>query len=194
MSDLSEARFHDETAAREYLEASRWPDGPICPHCGEVGKAYATKKPGLYRCASVECRKDFSVTIGTLFERSHIPLHKWLLATHLLMASKKGISAHQLWRMLGFGSYRTAWFMAMRIREALRLMLGNEGGLQRQEQGCRGGRETYVGGKGQRTARTTFRRKRSWCRLSSARAGVRSRHVADVTGKHVARSDGDANR
>lgn len=147
MTDLSEARFHDEEAARKYLEASHWPDGPICPHCGEVGKAYATKKNGVYRCASKECRKDFSVTVGTLFERSHIPLHKWLLATHLLMSSKKGISAHQLWRNLNFGSYRTAWFMAHRIREALRPMTNKRGGKLGGQNKVVEADETYIGGK-----------------------------------------------
>jgi len=146
MSNITAARFHDETAAREFLEATRWPHGPICPHCADVGRGYATKKPGVYRCASTQCRKDFSVTVGTLFERSHIPLHKWLLATHLLMSSKKVISAHQLWRMLDFGSYRTAWFMAMRIREALRPARGGTGKLGGANKVVEGD-DTYVGGK-----------------------------------------------
>jgi transposase-like protein len=120
MCDLTADRFQNEDEARKFLEASRWPDGPICPHCGTIKNAYPNaSKPGVYRCGEPDCRKDFSVTVGTLFERSHIPLHKWLLATHLWMSSKKGISARQLWRMLNFGSYRTAWFMAHRIRAAL---------------------------------------------------------------------------
>src|SRR6185437_14885805 len=111
MSDLSAERFHNEEAARKFLENLRWPDGPICPHCGVIGAAYATKRAGVYRCASKECRKDFSVTVGTLMERSHIPIHKWLLATHLLMSGKNGVSAHELHRMLGL-TYKSAWFMA----------------------------------------------------------------------------------
>jgi transposase-like protein len=150
MSDLTSERFHNEETARKYLEETRWPEGPICPHCGEIGAAYATKKAGVYRCASKECRKDFSVTVGTLFERSHIPLHKWLLATHLLMASKKGASAHQLHRTLKV-TYKTAWFMAHRIREALRLpagtRLGGEGKSVEID-------ETYIGTKkGKRVSR-----------------------------------------
>ncbi len=147
MSDLSAPRFHDETEARKFLEAVRWPDGPVCPHCGTVNEVYENKsKLGVYRCASDECRKDFSVTVGTLFERSRVPLHKWLLATHLLMAGKKGISAHQLHRMLGV-TYKTAWFMAHRIREALRPLspeiAGPLGGKNKVVEAD----ETYVGGK-----------------------------------------------
>ena len=120
MTDLTALIFTDPNKAREHLEAIRWPDGPYCPHCGGMnarqlkGKSH---RPGLYQCN--DCRKQYSVTVGTVFERSKIPLHKWLLATHLLSASKKGMSAHQLHRMLGV-TYKTAWFMAHRIREAMR--------------------------------------------------------------------------
>ena len=123
--DLQNPIFHDETAAREALEAVRWPDGPVCPHCGNVdadtmplveGKK-RTHRPGLRYCNA--CKGQFTVTVGTVFERSKIPLAKWWLAMHLMGSSKKGMSAHQLWRMLGLGSYRTAWFMAHRIREAM---------------------------------------------------------------------------
>jgi transposase-like protein len=121
-TDLTHPVYADADKAREHLESIRWPDGPVCPHCGVVSEATALKgdahRAGLYQCRA--CSKQFSVTVGTLYERSHIPLHKWLLATHLLCSSKKGISAHQLWRNLGFGSYRTAWFMAHRIREGMR--------------------------------------------------------------------------
>ena len=121
MSDLTAKRFTDVNAARKHLEAIRWPDGPICPHCGVVDTAHRIKgksaRPGLWFCA--DCRKQFTVTVGTLFERSKVPLHKWLLANHLICASKKGMSAHQLHRMLGV-TYKTAWFMAHRIREAMR--------------------------------------------------------------------------
>lgn len=121
-TNLTDTIFTDETKAREHFEALRWPQGRVCPHCGTVGNSTlmqgATTRAGLYKCK--DCRKPFTATMGTVYEKSHIPLHKWLLATHLLCSSKKGMSAHQLYRMLGFGSYRTAWFMAHRIREAMR--------------------------------------------------------------------------
>lgn len=120
MTDLTDPIFHDEAAARAHLEAQRWPNGPVCPHCGVVGEATRmageAHRPGLLECRA--CRKQFSVTIGTVFERSHVPLHKWVLAVHLMTASKKGMSAHQLHRMLKV-TYKTAWFMAHRIREAM---------------------------------------------------------------------------
>ncbi len=129
--DLTNPIFTDEDAARKHFEALRWPDGPVCPHCGTVNEATALQgestRAGLYKCRP--CQKPFTATMGTLYERSHIPLHKWLLATHLMAASKKGISAHQLWRMLGFGSYRTAWFMAHRIREGMAPLGKSEGPL-----------------------------------------------------------------
>ena len=118
-ADLTKPIFTNEDKARAHLETLRWPKGPICPHCGSVenitrleGKSH---RAGLHQCNN--CREHFTVTVGTLFERSHIPLHKWLLAFHLMAASKKGISAHQLHRMLGI-TYKSAWFMAHRIREA----------------------------------------------------------------------------
>ncbi|MGB7101121.1 MAG: IS1595 family transposase [Xanthobacteraceae bacterium] len=115
--------YTDETAARKHLERLLWPEGPFCPHCGNAdpkrihklqGKSH---REGVYKCR--ECEKPFSVTVGTAFESSHVPLHKWVYATHLLTASKKGISSHQLMRMLGV-SYKTAWFMSHRIREGMR--------------------------------------------------------------------------
>jgi transposase-like protein len=119
-ADLTAPQFTDETAAREHLEALRWPDGVFCPHCGGVEKITKMQgkshRPGLFLCG--DCRGHFSVTVGTVYERSHIPLHKWLLATHLMASSKKGISAHQLHRMLGI-TYKSAWFMCHRIREAM---------------------------------------------------------------------------
>ncbi len=112
--------YNDEDAARVHLEKLQWPHGPVCPHCGVIDQATAMKgkstRPGVYKCRA--CEKPFSVTVGTVFERSHIPLTKWLLATQLLTSSKKGMSAHQLHRMLGV-TYKTAWFMAHRIREAM---------------------------------------------------------------------------
>ena len=115
-----------------YLEALLWPDGPVCPHCGVINHAYPTKRAGVYRCAEAACRKDFSVTKGTVMERSKIALHKWLQAFHLMCSSKKGISAHQLHRKLGV-TYEAAWFMAHRIREAMRAgglsPMGGSGGI-----------------------------------------------------------------
>jgi transposase-like protein len=122
MANLTAPQFTNEDAAREALEAVRWPYGPVCPHCGSVDEQVTkmegdAHRKGLYNCKG--CRKQFSVTVGTVYERSHIPLHKWLLATHLMAAGKKGTSAHQLHRMLGI-TYKSAWFMAHRIREAMK--------------------------------------------------------------------------
>jgi len=117
--DITNPIYHDEDEARAHLEAQLWPDGPICPHCQSKdatplkGKAH---RKGLYQCNN--CREQFSVTVGTVFERSKISLHKWVLATHLMAASKKGMSAKQIQRMLGV-TYKTAWFMMHRIREAM---------------------------------------------------------------------------
>jgi transposase-like protein len=121
MSALNEAHFHDEAAAIARLESILWPNGPVCPHCGNIGKFYEIKgktaRPGLRTCG--ECRKQFTVKIGTVFEDSHVPMRKWWQAVHLLCSSKKGISSHQLHRTLKV-TYKTAWFMAHRIREAMR--------------------------------------------------------------------------
>lgn len=119
MTALNAPHFHDENKAREHLEAIRWPEGPVCPHCGSQehyrlnGKAH---RAGLLKCK--DCREQFSVTVGTVFERSKVPLTKWLMATYLLCSSKKGMSSHQLHRTLGV-TYKTAWFMTHRIREAM---------------------------------------------------------------------------
>jgi transposase-like protein len=143
--------FQDLDKAREFMEAKRWPDGPECPHCGVVGEAYrleadlASKtakshgRKGLWKCAA--CREQFSVTVGTIMEDSHIPLNKWLFAFHLLCASKKGMSAHQLHRMLGV-TYKSAWFMAHRIRYAM-----SQEPLSSKLNGTVEVDETYVGGK-----------------------------------------------
>jgi transposase-like protein len=121
-SDLQKPEFANENKAREALEAIRWPDGPYCPHCGNsnrdkiaMGQGQIARR-GLYYCA--ECNGQFTVTVGTVMERSKIPLSKWLLAMHLMGASKKGMSALQLQRMLGV-TYKTAWFLCRRIREAM---------------------------------------------------------------------------
>jgi transposase-like protein len=132
MSVLSRPYFHNEAAAFEHVEAMLWPQGPVCHHCGSMDKHYklvgvrskASKKSpagverhGLYKCAA--CRKQFTVRMGTIFEETHLPLHKWLQAIHLMCSSKRGISAHQLHRVLEC-TYKTAWFLAHRIREAMR--------------------------------------------------------------------------
>ncbi|RWK66850.1 IS1595 family transposase [Mesorhizobium sp.] len=123
MSILSEPHFHDEEAAFERLEAIVWPNGPVCPKCGNCDETRfsrirgATARAGLRTC--LECKKQFTVKVGTVFESSHVPLHKWFQAAHLMASSKKGISAHQLHRTLQV-TYKTAWFMAHRIREAMR--------------------------------------------------------------------------
>jgi len=116
--DLTAPEFTDEIAAVAHMETSRWPNGASCPHCASdnVRKMETGKQAGMFLCNA--CREKFTVRTGTVFERSHIPLHKWLIAMHLMAASKKGISAHQLHRMLGI-TYKSAWFMAHRIREAM---------------------------------------------------------------------------
>lgn len=116
--NLSDPIYHDADKAREHLEGLLWPDGVICPHCKERERASKISggRAGLYFCNA--CRQQFTVTVGTVFERSKIPLNKWVLATHLMSASKTGISAHQLHRMLGV-TYKSAWFMCHRIREAM---------------------------------------------------------------------------
>lgn len=119
-SALNNKVFHNEAKARQWLEAQLWPDGPVCPECGTLDNATPIKtRSGWYQCNNKECRKQFSVTVGTLFERSHIPLNKWLLAAFLMCASKKGISTHQIHRMIGV-SYKSTWFMMHRLREAMR--------------------------------------------------------------------------
>src|ERR1700730_18678356 len=145
MCDLTNAAFTDETNAREFLEASRWPDGPVCPFCGQMdmvsklgGKSMG---PGWYHCS--DCREKFTVRVRTLYERSHIPLHKWLFATHLIVSSKKGMSALQLSRMLAL-SYKSAWFMCHRIREAMKPATASPIGGQNKVVEAD---ETFIGGK-----------------------------------------------
>ena len=144
---ITAPHFHDEDAARAFLEAKRWPEGPICPHCGLIGEAYkitpktakSTTRKGVWKCAG--CKKQFTVTVKTIFSDSKIALHKWLFAIHLLCASKKGMSAHQLHRMLGV-TYKSAWFMAHRIRYAM-----TQEPLSSKLDGVVEIDETYVGGK-----------------------------------------------
>jgi transposase-like protein len=146
MSILSKAYFHDEEAAFTHLEAVLWPDGPICPHCGATGRISKIKanpakrvRVGLHKCG--DCGKQFTVKVGTVFEHARIPLHKMLQAVHLMAASKKGVSAHQLHRILEV-QYRTAWFLAHRIREAMRsgelAPMGGLGGIVEVD-------ETFIG-------------------------------------------------
>jgi transposase-like protein len=143
MSILSSPHFHNETAAIERLEALVWPQGPFCPRCGGFERITPVKggRAGLRRCGP--CKREFTVTVGTIFERSHVKLNKWFQAAHLMASSKKGVSAHQLHRTLQV-TYKTAWFMAHRLREAMRELrmepMGGEGKTVEAD-------ETYVGGK-----------------------------------------------
>lgn len=151
MDTFSAPHFRDDDAARKFLEAVLWPGGPVCPKCGTINRAYATKKPGVFRCAEKACRKDFTVTMNTVMERSHIALHKWLQAFHLMTSSKKGVSAHQLHRSLDI-TYEAAWFMSHRIREAMRTgglltPMGGEGKIVEAD-------ETYYGPVSDRRTRT----------------------------------------
>ena len=189
MTNLSDPIYTDENAAREHLEALRWPDGPVCPHCGAAEAATKLKgkstRPGVYKCKA--CRKPYSVTVGTVFERSKIPLHKWILATHLLSASKKGMSAHQLHRMLGI-TYKSAWFMAHRIREAMNpsnpTPIGGEGKIIEADETYintktkADKRDVYVSGQGWKIER---RGERKILSLVERGGQVRSVHVADLT-------------
>jgi transposase-like protein len=186
-SDLTDAVYRDEDKAREYLETVRWPDGAICAHCGatadDVTKLDGEKhRKGLYQCN--QCKEQFTVTVGTLYERSHIPLNKWLLATHLLCASKKGMSAHQLMRTLGLGSYRTAWFMAHRIREGMKPTkpepLGGKGKTIEID-------ETYIGQKKGREKRKGFAHKHTVVALVERGGPVLSFHIKGNMSRKTAR-------
>ena len=182
-ANLTNPIFTDETAAREYLEASRWPDAVSCPHCGSLDKitkmAGKSHRPGLYLCG--DCRGNFSVTVGTVYERSHIPLHKWLLATHLMSASKKGVSAHQIHRMLGI-TYKSAWFMAHRIREAMKAdgnePMGGEGKTVEVD-------KTFIGLKKDKVKRRGTGHKHAVLTLVSRKGEVRSFHVDNTSAKDV---------
>lgn len=183
MVNLTSPIYQDATKAREHLEALHWPNGPVCPHCGNVDPARIRKmqgkstRPGVYQCN--ECRKPFTVTVGTVFEDSKIPLNKWVLATHLMAASKKGMSAHQLHRMLGI-TYKSAWFMAHRIREAMspnHKVTGPIGGENKVVEID----ETYVGGKAKNRATKPAPVKRAVVALVERDGSVASFHVANVT-------------
>jgi transposase-like protein len=177
---LNQPQFQDADKAREYLEALRWPNGPVCPHCGSAeghykleGKAH---RAGLYKCS--DCREQFTVTVGTLFADSKVPLHKWLQACYLMASSKKGISSKQLERMLGV-SYKTAWFMSRRIREAMTNendgLLGSDGGAVEVD-------ETYWGNVGkQKKGARGYDHKMKVVSLVERNGEKRSFHVANVT-------------
>lgn len=175
---LTNPIFTNEDKAREHLEAIRWPNGPTCPHCGEAegsnlkrleGKSH---RPGLFQCNS--CRQHFTVTVGSVFERSKIPLTKWLLGFHLMASSKRGISAHQLHRQLGI-TYKSAWFLAHRIREAMtdpkRGPLGGGGKVIEAD-------ETYIGNtKRAKSYKKGLRHKRSIVALVQPNGKARAFHV-----------------
>jgi transposase-like protein len=176
--NLTDPVFTDETKAREHLEAIRWPDGPYCPHCGETQKVYRlngkSHRPGLLHCNG--CNEAFTVTVGTVMERSHA-LNKWVLAYRLMASSKKGFSAHQLHRTLGV-TYKTAWFMAHRIRESMREIkpepLGGEGKFVEAD-------ETFTGGKAKNRAYKSPPPKEAVMALVERGGKVRSYHVPEVT-------------
>ena len=182
MSDLSNPIFHDADKAREWLEARVWRDGRICPHCGVVDQSTLMKgkshRAGLYQCNA--CREPFTVTVGTLYERSKVPLNKWLAVTHLMMASKKGMSALQISRMIGL-PYKTSWFLCHRIRESLKAspdapQLGGKGTVVEID-------ETYVGGKAKNRAHRDPAPKKAIVSLLERDGQVRSFHVANVASK-----------
>lgn len=181
---LDQPQFKDADKAREYLEALRWPNGVVCPHCGVVGDHYKLEgqshRPGIWKCK--DCRKQFSVTVNTLFADSKVPLNKWLQACFLMAASKKGISSKQLERMLGV-SYKTAWFMSHRIREA---MNGDGGGLLGGSGGAVEVDETYWGNTGkQAKGARGYAHKMKVISLVERNGSKRSFHVANVTEKTV---------
>lgn len=179
----TEARFHDEEAARAHLEAIRWSNGPVCPHCGGIernsrlnGNAH---RPGLWFCG--DCRTQFSVTVGTVFEDSKVPLHKWVYANHLLCSSKKGMSSKQLERVLGV-SYKTAWFMSHRIRKAMETApkgpLGGSSKIVEVD-------ETYYGKKKGAEIKTGGAHKHRIVSLVERKGNVRSFHVASVSAENL---------
>lgn len=176
---LNLPHFQDADKAREYLESVRWANGQACPHCGSLGAHYKLEgkshRPGLYKC--VDCREQFSVTVGTVFESSKIKLHIWLQACHLMSASKKGISAKQLERMLGV-TYKTAWFMAHRIREAMNVSPKEQLGFSAPVEVD----ETFWGNKGkQKPGARSYHHQMKIVSLVERNGEKRSFHVASVS-------------
>ncbi len=176
MSALSAPYFHDEAAAYAELEATLWPNGPVCPHCGSVERITLVKggRIGLRRCGP--CKKQFTVKVGTVFESSHVPLHQWLQAVYLMCSSKKGISSHQLMRTLDV-QYKTAWFMTHRIREAMKTgklpFMGGPGGVVEID-------ETFIGKKADMPVRRGYAHKHAVMTLverGPKGANARSFHV-----------------
>jgi transposase-like protein len=179
--DLTNPIFHDEAKATSHMEADRWPDGVICPLCGSINvhRMGGMTQAGMFLCN--DCREKFTVRTGTVFERSHIPLHKWLMASHIMAASKKSVSALQLQRMLGLGSYRTAWFLCHRIREAMKpAKVGPIGGKGHTVESD----ETYIGGKKHNRAYAKKEPKKHTVLALVDRDGEsRSFHIANVKTK-----------
>ena len=181
-TDLRNAVYHNDDAARAHLESVLWPHGPVCPRCGVTGDRITkmqgkSLRPGVYNCK--DCRKPFSVTVGTVMERSHIPLSKWVLAAQIMASSKKGMSALQLQRMLGT-NYETAWFLFHRLREAaVDLTPSPVGGANKVVEAD----ETYIGGKARNKAFGPPPKKMAVFSLLERDGEVRSNHVADVTAK-----------
>ena len=186
--NLTNKIFNDVAAARAHLESIRWPDGPVCGHCGECENvkklAGKSTRPGVYYCNS--CEKPFTVTVGSVMERSKIPLTKWVLGFYLMAASKKGVSSHQLHRMLGI-TYKSAWFLSMRIREAMHMEpevdggpdMGGEGKIVESD-------ETFIGGKAKNVHNGKPEPKKHPVVALVERGGkLRARHVPNVTAKSV---------
>jgi|SRR3984893_824116 len=177
-NELQNKVFHDESKARKWLEGHLWLDGPVCGYCGTVNNATPIEtRPGYFQCNAKECRSQFTVMVGTVFERSHIPLNKWLMAAFLMCASKKGMSAHQMHRMLGI-SYKSTWFMLHRLREAMR---------PAKYPGPLGGKfkivevdESYIGGKATNRKSRKVREKQAIVALVQRGADVRTFPVNKV--------------
>ncbi len=186
MFDLTNPIYSDVNAARQHLEALHWPNGPVCPRCGEETRVKRLEgkstRPGVVMCNP--CRKPFSVTVGTVFEDSKIPLNKWLMGFRLMAGSKKGISAHQLHRSLGI-TYKSAWFMAHRIREAMDGATGSDPLGGKGGSGVVEADETYVGGKAKNRATRYPAPKKAVVALVEREGHVRSFHVANVNAKNV---------
>ena len=175
---ITDPIYSDANAAREHLEKLHWPHGPVCPRCGSLDRitklAGKSTRPGVYKCN--ECAKPFSVTVGTVMEDSKIPLNKWLLAFRLLAGGKKGFSAHELHRALGI-TYKSAWFLEHRIREAMKSDGGPMGGVDAVVEAD----ETYVGGKAKNRATRKPAPKKAVVALVERDGHARSFHVANVT-------------